>query len=892
LSQPSTPGASSGLEQAKDQGLQILRRGAEVGADLATGGLTRRFNDNLQDFTQKVLGVEPTQIDLDQGVTPLLNRAAAAVESTADTNQQLSGAGPRPVGVLDSVQTLDQLADKYGTRDPSQYNPDDQRVASQAMLMAGNTLQGWQAPTTLDNVRNFVGDRFNDLGSTLASEGEREEAQTPQWLKDQYKPLDLTQPLGPQLGIDPAGDVRQGLSDVIQGLGEHDIGKAAGGVYQTASGALSGTLGPSGPETRAVASIWDSPAVREFLQGEEGALKLPGGSLDALAQLRADAARQAGQPPPAPPPGSKERLDYLTGRGKWAPPETPTTSRLDQALAVGVNGMLGNTNGFFNNAISGLAENVYRPVGTALRGELGPAFADVQAQGAAIGDALASAANTFLTGKRASRLGSTDYPEAFPGKLGALPFTTGNIRANSAMDEMNRTLAMAGGQAAELARLKAANPGASVQELISQNQQRLQDVGTSAAKVATFEEGGTLLGDALAAARRKLTAPDATPAQRLGGLVTQLVIPFSKIPDVILTRGVLGIPGFAEGRAAVKIARGEPGAISQLVTTEAVNAALAIQVLQGNITGNGPDDPAKKAALQNARDADGNPLWQANSIRIPTPWGQRWIPYSGLGPVAIRMAAIANAVEQYDDQGKKITPDFLKATSKAVGETITDAWYLQGVARVFQALKTGGITDAAGNTLLDFGERYVPDSGLAYQLRQFVDPTVREPTNPLEDVANRVPGLSTFVPPRINPATGEPTQAPRDPLSAIVRASAPGNPDPVNTELAQHNLGVGDAPKTISQNKATIEITPDEQRRYQQLAGAAIAHDVQATIGSASYQRMSPDQQRTVLEDVVLKARDYASASTFKQIPRDELIRRMDAYDAAQRSQAQPQFRS
>jgi hypothetical protein len=256
------------------------------------------------------------------------------------------------------------------------------------------------------------------------------------------------------------------------------------------------------------------------------------------------------------------------------------------------------------------------------------------------------------------------------------------------------------------------------------------------------------------------------------------------------------------------------------------------------------------------------------------------------------MAAIANAVEQYDDQGKKVSPDFVRATSKAVGETITDAWYLQGVARVFQALKTGGITDAAGNTLLDFGERYVPDSGLAYELRQFVDPTVREPGNPLEDVANRVPGLSTLVPPRVNPATGEPTQAPRDPLSAIVRASAPGKPDPVSTELAQHNLGVGDAPKTISQNKATIEITPDEQRRYQQLAGAAIAHDVQATIGSASYQRMSPDQQRTVLEDVVRKARDYASASTFKQIPRDELIRRMDAYDAAQRSQALPQVRS
>jgi flagellar protein FlgJ len=572
----------------------------------------------------------------------------------------------------------------------------------------------------------------------------------------------------------------------------------------------------------------------------------------------------------------------------------------DKAIAVGVNGMLGNTNGFFNNAISGLAENAYRPIGTALRGELGPAWADVRAQGAAIGDALADAGNTYLTGRRASQIGSTDYPEAFPGLTGALPFTTGNIRANSAMDEMNRTLATAGGQAAELARLKQSNPNASLDDIIAQNGQQLQDAGTNAAKVATFEAGGTPIGDALASARRKLTSPDATPIQKLGALVTQMVIPFSKIPDVILTRGVLGLPGMAEGRAGVNIKRAISSrdlaaarqAVSQLVTTEAVNAAIALQVSQGNITGNGPDDPAKKAALQNARDADGNPIWQANSLRIPTPGGVRWVPYSGLGPVAIRIAAISNAMEQYDEQGKKVTPDFVKATSQAVGETISDAWYLQGVSRIFQSLKNGTIADAAGNTLLDFGERYVPDSGLAYEMRQYIDPTVRNPQNPLEDVANRVPGLSTLVPARINPATGQPTQAPRDILSGIVRSSAPGTPDPTSRELALHNLGVGAAPSTLSQNKATINIKPDEQRAYQQTAGAAIAQDVQATVNSPSYQRMTPDQQRTVLEDVVRKARDYAAAQTWRQVPRDELIKRMDAYDASQAAQAQPQFRS
>jgi len=621
--------------------------------------------------------------------------------------------------------------------------------------------------------------------------------------------------------------------------------------------------------------------------------------LDALAQLRAEGRRQAAAPPPPPPSkNSSEYQDYLLGRGKWADPETPHASLADRALTVGVNGMLGNTNSFFNNALSGLAENVYRPLSTALvRGELGPAWADVRAQGAGIGDALADMATTFTSGRRPSRLGGTDYPEAFPGKVGMLPFTSGNIRVNSAMDEFNRSLGMAGGQAAEMARLMRDNPNLSQADIIARFRDQLTEAGKSAAETATFERGGTPIGDALASARRKLTSPDATPAQRAAGLLTQLVIPFSKIPDVILTRGVLNLPVATEVRGIVNAARaGDSGgvrrAVRQTAVTEAVNAGITWQVLQGNITGNGPSDPAKKQAMMNARDADGNPIWQPNSLRVPTPVGVRWIPYSSLGPVAVRMAAISNLVEQYDEQGKKVSPDMLKATSQAVGETITDAWYLQGVSRIFQALKNGTIADAAGTTLLDFGERYVPDSGLAYELRQYVDPTLRDPQNPLQDVANRVPGLSPLVPPRINPATGEPTQAPRDILSGVVRSSAPGLPDPVNVELARHNLGVGPAPSTISQNKATVTITPDEQRTYDQISGAAIAHDMQATINSPSYQRMSPDQQRTVLEDVVTKARAYAAATVWKQLGKDELVRRMDAYEAAQRSQAGPQFRA
>jgi flagellum-specific peptidoglycan hydrolase FlgJ len=142
--------------QAKDRAMQMLDQGLPLAGDLATGGLTRRFNENLQDLTQKVLGAG--QIDPSQGITPLTGALASGLERTADTADQLGGAGLVPPdlmragagllrqpGVLDSMQTLEQLATKYGTHDTTQYTPDDQKLAGQAMLTAGGVLAGTDA---------------------------------------------------------------------------------------------------------------------------------------------------------------------------------------------------------------------------------------------------------------------------------------------------------------------------------------------------------------------------------------------------------------------------------------------------------------------------------------------------------------------------------------------------------------------------------------------------------------------------------------------------------------------------------------------------------------------------------------------------------------------------
>ena len=110
-------------------------------ADLATGGITRRFNDTLQDLTQNVLGLQPPDIDVSQGIKPLgdvLERATSQSDIPGVSGLGALGGGfLRQPGPLESLQTIDQLESKYGNRDTSTWSPEDQRAYGQSLVAVG-----------------------------------------------------------------------------------------------------------------------------------------------------------------------------------------------------------------------------------------------------------------------------------------------------------------------------------------------------------------------------------------------------------------------------------------------------------------------------------------------------------------------------------------------------------------------------------------------------------------------------------------------------------------------------------------------------------------------------------------------------------------------------------
>jgi hypothetical protein len=606
---------------------------------------------------------------------------------------------------------------------------------------------------------------------------------------------------------------------------------------------------------------------------------------DALAQLRRDA--RAAQPglPDMP---------------------APNESRLNREIAASVNNMFAIPS-MTTNALGGAIETVKRPVVTAFTGDLGAAGADLRAMGLGLGDAFADMGSTFRTGIRPSRAASPEVAgqEAYRGqdilnpKSGAWRISF--LRGMEATDEFMRSLNSAGAQASDLARLMKAYPEVSQEELISRFGGNLLDAGEKAAAESVYAVGGTGIGRNMSQWRNQLLKPDASIGERALGLMTNVLVPFSNIPDVILTKGIQRLPGINELTMVRQLRSADPAvrrrAVSSAALSEAVNLGIFAQVQQGNITGNGPSDPAKRAALQNARDANGDPIWQPNSVRI----GGRWFPYSSLGPVAVRMGAIANASEQISDELKKPNPSdgvLERAQSFALNaldgttETIADAWYLQTVGQLFNAMKHGDIGPALGRTALSTAQRAIPFGGELRSIEQVTSPTVAEPRNPLEAIAANIPGLSQFTTPKIDPTTGRPLERPADVTSLAIRSAAPGPPTPVDTALAAHNLGVADAPTTITQRDFTVSITPDEQRQYTTESGQRIERNVQALLDNPRWSSQTQQQQREALQKAVAAARADAAAIVWRSIPTADLDRRVQAARASEALQAEPQFRA
>lgn len=598
--------------------------------------------------------------------------------------------------------------------------------------------------------------------------------------------------------------------------------------------------------------------------------------LGRLAQMRADDARAARAGPPAPPPGSKERLDWLQSKGKWAPPEAAKATKTETYVAVTTANMLSGIGTAVQNTIGGIAQNAWRPLVAIASGDVTDAARDVAAMMAGMGEHFSRYGRTFKTGERFEQR----YQSTLPGGIAA-PLSV-PLRNLAATDEFMRSAASTGAQAAEVSYLMRKNPKLSFEEVVDKYHGRLTDVGAQAQKEATFETGGGFmgtLGEKMASWRTTLLKSD-NPAEKALGYGMQWAVPMTRVPGVILGKGIRSLPVVNEVAGVVDIAKairaGDERAARQawakLYLTSFANMAILGEVAQGNITGNGPDNPSDRARLMEAVDADGNPQWRPNSMRI----AGRWFDHSALGPISFSMSSIANLVDEATDyaqappEKRGEIPQLALDLGKRQVQSVSQAWYLRNLSDLLGAIKEGRI-EAIGQQIVTGGDRLIPAGGLLNEIRRLEDPLAREAGTPIERELNRLPFASRTVPPRLSATTGQAIEQPRDILSTVIRGSAGGmTPNPVATEVSRLTEGGNrvSVPREDEMFKGARQ-TREQTRLIQEQTGLAVNMYVLDTIGKPAYARLTDRQKADALQAAVDQAKEAANVTLGGQVARD-----------------------
>jgi hypothetical protein len=554
----------------------------------------------------------------------------------------------------------------------------------------------------------------------------------------------------------------------------------------------------------------------------------------------------------------------------------------DKVLAWTTSNMLSGLKSLEINAVGNAIETINRPLVELSGGHWREAFDDVSAMGRAIGKAWGDASQTFLTGIRPSEVASAAAgkydvrPQAFPGRGGIA--LTPALRIMSGTDEFFKVVNGAGGYAAEARRI-ARETGGTVQATMADpaNAERLLDATQRAGDIPTYADEASPIAKMLLSGRRLIQegAPLGPDAGKFWtGVAFNVLTPFVHIPDVIYRRGTaMLVEPIVGPTQAIRLAlKGEHYAAQQrlgrAMQTTALLTAIYGEAAAGNITGDGPKDPDQRRALEAARDASGDPLWQRHSVRV----GNRWIDYSNLGPASVPFAVIASAVEAYREDGSRPDANVAADTFDKTMKVLLDASYVKSIGDLFVAISSGSLDKAAASLLGNTLARAVPYGGAVAQMTRSTEPEIKQPRNPLEQVMARIPLTAGLVPGRVDPTTGQPMQAPQDIIAQLspFKTSARGEPNAVAAEVARLEQGGFhvSVPSTSERMWGALQ-SGDQQRLIQEQYGTAVALYVSSAMQSPKYDRLTDQQKADALSQATSQAREAANVTLGGQVARD-----------------------
>jgi hypothetical protein len=349
--------------------------------------------------------------------------------------------------------------------------------------------------------------------------------------------------------------------------------------------------------------------------------------------------------------------------------------------------------------------------------------------------------------------------------------------------------------------------------------------------------------------------------------VLQYIIPFVKTVSNIFRQGIEHSPlapmlsktraqmfpnkaGMSEAEAWMAD-RKQSEAFAKWAFGLASMVPIGVYAATGKLSGSGPSDPAKRAALYEQG-------WRPNSIQI----GDKWYTYSTWQPLSIPMALIANAFESYEDsvdnfskQGKEVDWEKVAAsTAFKVLNSATQQSYLQGVMALSAAMEDPD--QFAENFLRQMAQGFYPMSGLQRTLARAVDPNIRENKTVQESLQRITPGLSESLPSRLN-RWGEDVTYSGGPAWRAIGGPVFGGEgrkqDPVNDELMRLKIDVGLPTDRVIMGGKQAEISRQQGHELRQIKGKLVRRELERVILAPGYENLPDPLKRERIEDTLAK---------------------------------------
>lgn len=277
---------------------------------------------------------------------------------------------------------------------------------------------------------------------------------------------------------------------------------------------------------------------------------------------------------------------------------------------------------------------------------------------------------------------------------------------------------------------------------------------------------------------------------------------------------------------------------------------LITNMLEGRISGRGPDDPRIRDMMFQA---DG---WKPYSVKI----GDTWMSYLGYEPLSTWLALMADW--QYSDPNLS-TIDKIAKSWKTLMTTSLENPFMLGVKGMMEAAEQ----DRKASTLAaNFVASFTMPT-VARQFRYVLDPLYRTTkekeimTGAWEKYQARVPGVSEKFLPRID-VFGNPVEKEYALYSMIGVNISDARYSKTASELLRLNINIGEPGDVIRGTR----LTPDDHYKLKIITGRALKEGLDRLTSSADYISLSDDQKKEYIESTIRAIRNQARQELQRQM--------------------------